>query len=56
MNIQFYNMWKGNPTWSFTLIDIFIVLKGCQSFDITLFNFTISFEWGKWIKKWKDAE
>lgn len=51
MKLNFYNIWKGNPTWHFTLVDAFVVLKGCPSLDITILNLTISLEWGKWTKK-----
>lgn len=56
MKIRFYNVWKGNPTWHFTLIDAFVVFKECPSLDFTLFNFTLSLEWGKWTKNWKEKQ
>ena len=51
MKVKFYNAWKGNPTWAINFLDIYLILKGCPSFDIIIFNFTFSLEWGKWTRK-----
>lgn len=56
MKIRFYNMWRGNPTWSFALIDINITLKECPFFQLELFNLILDIEWGKWTKEWKEKE